>query len=240
MATERDAFELLRRANPVPGEALVASAVNDVLERVLAAPPAETDPAPGRPTRRLAVVVVGILAALAAVGWTALTLRSEPSKPLTVGCYAAADLDSRAEVVVADGRPPEEACRDVWRRGAFGDVPVPDLAECVLPSGSVGVFPASGGNTCADVQAGRHRPGPSEGKPDVVALRQALVETFRDEGCLGAASAREIVRRHLAEHGFDGWIVEVTGNFGPERPCASLAFDVPTSLILIIPVPGTP
>jgi hypothetical protein len=239
MTTEREVFDLLRRAKPVAPEAVVASAVDEVLERILATPPVEIAQAPRRPVRRLALVV-GTVAALAAVGWTAFTLRSEPSKPLTVGCYAAADLDSRTEVVVAEGKSPAEACRDLWRRGVFGAVAVPDLAECVLASGSVGVFPASGGDTCADVQAARLRPESSAGTPDVVALRQALVETFRAQGCLPAAPAREIVGRHLAERGFDGWTVEVTGTFGPERPCASLAFDVPASRILIIPVPRMP
>lgn len=246
MTGERDAFDLLKLANPVPArasdDATMAATLDEVLDRIVASPPVERRSLwrPVRRRRRLRIAVVGVMA-LGTVGWTVFALRDEPTKPLTIGCYEAADLDARVEVAAADGRPPEEVCRELWRRGAFGNVPVPDLAACVLATGTVGVFPGTGAGTCADVQSAPLPPDTTApGTPDVVALREALVETYLAEGCIAAGPAREIVARHLAERGFTGWTVVVGDGFGPERPCATLAFDVESSRVLVVPVPRMP
>ena len=239
MSDQRDAFEVLRQANPVPGAeagGLARLVPDDVLAAVLAGGREQ----PARRRRRRIAVSVGVVAALATVGWTMFTSRTEPSKPLTVGCYAAADLDGRIEIAVLDGGTPEEVCAGLWQRGVFGAGPTPPLVACVLQSGTVAVLPGTGARTCAAVEAVALRGGNGGNQPDPVALRQSLVAALRSSGCVSVPRAVELVEGQLAEGGYRSWTVEVAGDPGPDRPCASLAFDVPRERVLVVPGPPVP
>lgn len=242
MSGKHDAFDALCRANPVrladvhPG---TVPEVEDVFRRIVAEPLGRPARRPAR--RRVAAMAAGVVV-LATAAWTVFDPDDEPSKPLTVGCYAAADLDSRVEIAARDGRTPVEVCGEMWRRGVFGPGPRPPLTACLLPSGTVAVLPGAASGVCTAIQA---VPRPSTGGsapaagPDVVALRLALVEAVRAEGCTSVTRAADLARSALAEGGFQGWDVEVTGAAGPDRPCASLGFDVPGRRVLVVPGPPT-
>src|SRR5438270_11287110 len=120
MANQRDPFTILRHANPVTEselEEVWTSTQLEVLDRVLSSVPSPAPsparqrrrsrplrgPGPWRPRPRLVVALIVI--AVAGVGWTVYLSARKPSKPLTVGCYEAADLNSRTAVAVNDGRP---------------------------------------------------------------------------------------------------------------------------------------
>lgn len=240
MSGDDEAFEALRRANPVPlvdAGARPDPAPDDVLRRIVGG---HVRPAvPRRKAGAAAAVALGLVA-VGAAGWTLAGPRGEPSKPLTVGCYAAADLGGRVEVAVQDGRRPEDICADLWRKGVLGEGVVPPLAACVLASGTVGVFPGTGPAVCVAVQGTPARQPAVTGEPDPVALRLALVEALRAEGCVGVERAVDLVRRALDDGGFRGWTVEVAGTAGPDRPCATLGFDVPAARVVVVPGPRVP
>jgi hypothetical protein len=162
--------------------------------------------------------------------------------PLTVACYRAADLDT--DIVVVEARTVDdsvESCRPLWRAdGEFGAQldggPPPDLQACVLESGAVGVFPtASGGQICDDLGLAVPASGSPEQNQTVIELRDELVGAFLAE-CVGVEEARVRVEEALARHGLEGWQVVVTQSFTEERPCTSLAFDVPGETIELVPV----
>lgn len=239
MSGDDQAFDALRRANPVP---LIDAGARpdpvpvDVLRRIVAG---GVRPAfPRRRARAAAALALGLVA-VGTAGWTLVGPRDEPSKPLTVGCYAVADLGGRVEVAVQDGRPPEDICADLWRKGVLGEGVVPPLAACVLASGTVGVFPGTGPGVCVAVQGTPARPAVTA-EPDPVALRLALVETLHAEGCVGVERAVHLVRRALDDGGFRGWTVEVAGTPRPDRPCATLGFDVPAARVIVVPGPRVP
>jgi len=108
------------------------------------------EPAPRYPRRILvsvvAVAVAGIFAAAAYAGY-ALT---RPVTPVvTIGCYETDSLDANTAVLSSGKGSPVVACADAYASAFPGSPPPSDFAACVLPSGSVGVFPSDAtGDTC--------------------------------------------------------------------------------------------
>lgn len=93
----------------------------------------------------LAVLLPALLVAGAAV-----LLRTEAPTAPEVGCYAAASLDADTAVLATDGRSPLDVCAEVWASGALvvGANAPRVLEACVVPSGSVGVFPGDRPGVC--------------------------------------------------------------------------------------------
>jgi hypothetical protein len=94
----------------------------------------------------LALAVAGILAAAAYAGY-ALTRSAKPVA--TIGCYESDSLDANTAVLASGTNSPVAACASTYA-SAFPSARQPkNFAACVLPSGSVGVFPAdTTGDTC--------------------------------------------------------------------------------------------
>ncbi|MGH9280694.1 MAG: hypothetical protein ACRD12_21705 [Acidimicrobiales bacterium] len=179
--------------------------------------------------------------AVLSLAWTVYVITRPPATSLTVGCYAAADLQSWTEVVRNDGRAPAEICEELWSRGVFGPGPTPTLQSCALSTGVVGVFPVTAGDTCARLGAVPLPASPPSVAPeqDPIALRDALTEAFHGESCIDEPRAVQIVKEELADRGLFGWTVSVAGTFTGQRPCASLGFDLALKQVLLIPVPRT-
>jgi len=115
----------------------------------------EISGAPVAPTRHhprrilvlaAAVVVGGILVAAAYAGY-ALT---RPVTPVvTIGCYETDSLDANTAVLASGTKDPVAACARQFASAFPGDRAPASFAACVLPSGSVGVFPGDDtGDTC--------------------------------------------------------------------------------------------
>src|SRR5262249_39980853 len=93
-----------------------------------------------------ALAIAGVLAAAAYAGYT-LTRTATPV--VTIGCYESDSLDANTAVIRAGTASPVAACAGEFA-SAFPHTEKPaDFAACVLPSGSVGVFPSdTRGGTC--------------------------------------------------------------------------------------------
>jgi hypothetical protein len=99
----------------------------------------------------------------------------------------------------------------------------------VLTTGAVGVFPG-GPQTCASLElAVLNDAAYSDQVGEFVAFRTAIVERFREAGCLNEQAARETVQDELSTRGIQGWTVVAETKLSAARPCASLAFE-PESL----------
>ena len=109
-----------------------------------------TEPAPRYPRRILVatavLAVAGIFAAAAYAGY-ALT---RPVTPVTtIGCYESDSLDANTAVLRAGTKSPVAACAAIYASAFPGSHAPAGFAACVLPSGSVGVFPGgTSGDTC--------------------------------------------------------------------------------------------
>ncbi len=93
-----------------------------------------------------ALAVAGIFAAAAYAGY-ALT---RPVTPVvTIGCYESDSLDANTAVIAAGTGSPVTACARTYASAFPGSQRPSNFAACVLPSGSVGVFPGdSPGDVC--------------------------------------------------------------------------------------------
>ena len=263
---DRDPLERLRVLNPVsaadldelvwadPAQASLRQIVaGETPPRVRPGRPAVSPAAgAGRPRRALRVAVLaGFASASLAVAGYALVGR-QPSKPHTVACFAAADLQADTVVVGVDADGPVATCAR-RRDGGLG-APNAPLRACVLESGAVGVFPeAAERDVCVDLGlASVSAPVPTAGRPTNPPDESARFMVFRDavlprlvgQGCIGAGPAEAIVREELGRAGLEGWTV-VTGvgddglGFSAERPCASLNFRPEVRTVELAPVPST-
>lgn len=245
MKDEGDPFETLRRINPVDPSTLPdpvrSREALDVMERILRGDVSSPE---GRRLRRLRTLgqarrprvylVPVVAAAVLAAATLAWAFTRGPTQHLSVGCYAAIDLDASAAVVPATEASPVETCEELWLDGAFGRPPS-RLEACVLPSGAVGVFPSPEGDSCerlnlAPVPAG------SEPPSAVVELQNTLVDAFLKR-CLSESAARRIVQDEFRRLNLQEWRVVTSGRFTPARPCASLAYVEERSEVNLVPIP---
>ena len=245
MNDERDPFEILREINPVDPNTLpdpaCSQAALEGLERIVGG---EVAPSEARHPRRLralrpvrrrrvyVVPAVAVTVVALAAGTLAWALTRGPTQHLSIGCYAAVDLEARTVVVPAHANSPIESCEQVWRAGEFGKPP-PPLEACVLPSGAVGVFPSPEGGSCARLSL---PPAPAEPASPLVELEDTVVDTFLGR-CVSESEARRIVIAEMRRLGLGDWRVTTSGTFDSSRPCASLAFDEARSEVLLVPIP---
>jgi hypothetical protein len=112
------------------------------------ATPAE--PAPRYPRRILvAVAALAVAGIFAAAGYAGYALTRPVTPVATIGCYETDSLDANTAVLRAGTNSPVAACAGVYASAFPGSETPAGFAACVLPSGSVGVFPSdTTGDAC--------------------------------------------------------------------------------------------
>jgi hypothetical protein len=231
------AAQRLRAANPVRSGDLPSAdsaAARVLFERIVATEP---KPAPARKglIRRRPWVLLPAAALLAAAGYG---LVRQVSDPRFVVCYAEARLDAEPAEVSPDGQAPVVACAFLWEPGGqfnqAGD-PAPPLVACVLENGLAGVFPDTlGPDTCSALGMARQRGG-SPTTIDPVARLQEVLSAEVGVRCLGRDEAMAFVREQLAALGLTEWTVEAPTPFTQGAPCASVAMDIATKTVILVP-----
>jgi hypothetical protein len=242
-----DPFETLRDLNPVDPADLrgVASMpeAQRALESILADRRTQAWRFPRRLTHRplkrtIALALIPITACVAVAAWA---LTQGPSKQLTIGCYAAANLHARTVIVPAGSASAIRTCAAVWSRGEFGPARQPRLEACVLSSGAVGVFPSRSGHACRRLKLAPLAPGtPTVSASAVALLKRGLVRTFIAMPCMTKVQATTTVRAELRRLQLGQWDVQTNGSFSAARPCAGLAFDEERKIVLLVPTPRRP
>lgn len=240
-----DPFEILRRLNPIKPEEHQAASTKPAaegLQRILANDSDRAQKARVassiQPRRWVYLIgLVSLVAILAATAW-ALT-RGAPTA-LTVGCYAAADLQAHTVVIPTGDRTPVANCRAVWERGEFGtQTATPRLQACALPSGAVAVFPSPHKSACKTLRLkplAPARSGAAAAAP-LVRVKAALVPKFLAKPCIDEKQATATVHTAVREARLNGWTVKEQQPFDATRPCASLAFDEEQHVVLLVPLP---
>jgi hypothetical protein len=250
MTEDIDPIEALRAANPVDSHKLAdpsgSASARALFEEITMSPltiaptsiTADESDGSARPHRRVRSVVLIPVIAVVAVGLAAFAWVIAPSpvtKPTTVGCYAADNLNANT-VVIDGGSDPIGACSALWAKGQLGAPSQPLLAACVLPSGSLGVFPSSSGETvCSQMSlATPTQPYPNSESQAFESFKSAVVADFMATSCMSPAQAQATVTRDLDGHGLSTWTTS-TGTFTADRPCAGLAFNTDQHQVLLVP-----
>jgi hypothetical protein len=92
-----------------------------------------------------ALAIVGILTAATYAGYTL----TRPVTPVaTIGCYESDSLDANTAVLASGTGSPVAACAGTYASAFPGSQQPAHFAACVLPSGSIGVFPSESGDPC--------------------------------------------------------------------------------------------
>lgn len=195
-----------------------------------------------RPERRrrrwlLGALVPAAVLLLGATGIGTYLLSREATHLESIGCYATAELESDTTVVSADGRDPLAICAELWQEGVVGPGEAPsELAACVLPSGAVGVFPATGRDICNSLGLANLAEGFAVDAQRVADLSRAVTARLAID-CVGEGEARGLVQRELESRDFADWRVEVAGGgYGADRLCTGFGTDAASKLALLIPV----
>jgi hypothetical protein len=241
MTDRRTPIQRLRKANRVDPSDMPSPdspVARALLDRIVGIRPGTAPLEDRRPVRFARLVVAIIL-----VGGVAATygISREVRQPLIAVCFPAADLDADPAVVSLSNMPPREACAELWEPGgpfhARGTA-FPKLAECVLESGTVGVFPVfPGRDTCAELGLAPPAAPPQAEETVLVQLQGTLSERFL-AACVGEKEALAFVRRELERLQLTEWRVVVSSPFGGDRVCASAAFDVADRKIELVPIPA--
>lgn len=236
-----DPFDRLRALNPVPTPGGLLAPHDDpdaiaLLNRVLGEADSEAIVRHRRRGRRIIIpaVVAAAAAATAAAAWVITRPADDPTQ---VACYR--DVDLSADIVGAEpvGGDPTAACTPVWENGEFGGGRPPLLEACVLDSGIVGVFPATGGDPCG--RLGLDRAGPQGEEPPIVAIQDRLADRL-GAACVPIDDAVALIEDELREAGLGDWTVVAPGAGFDDRPCASVGIDGAARTISVVPIPKPP
>jgi hypothetical protein len=238
-----DARRRLREANPIgTGEAPSPASPGGqaLLQRILRRPEPERKRTFWT-RRRALIVLVPAAALLVAAGYSLLTKVTDPT---VIVCFQQQAANSNRAAVSPTGEDPVGTCLPLWAPGGefnLKGTPPPPLAACVLKEGGIGVFPHQHGHdVCAEL--GLAPFGGTDVEPEhraIQAVQEELVPRFL-EGCLDRRTATALVRESLRRHGLTAWQVVAAGPFTEERPCATLALDLPSSTVRLVPVSGPP
>ncbi|MEN8040690.1 MAG: hypothetical protein ABFR95_04215 [Actinomycetota bacterium] len=236
MSEHRDPFDILRNAARTHGSAIDES--DTTAARILSAATQESKRPPFLAQRRRTILVVVAFAALLLVAAAWLAATRSPSN-LSVTCYSETRLDSDRHGTVASGQPDASGCAQFWENGTLtspliSEGEVPPLVACVPPSGGLAVFPTSDPEICQDL--GLAEPLEPEVPLDAVAsATEEVTDYIQESDCQPLDEAETEIRRILDQNGLDDW--EITrGPDHPDRPCASVAYDIEGETIRLVPI----
>lgn len=240
--TERDIFDVLRSGDPAP-PGIIPGPDSPLGRRIHATVMANATDASATPRRRIIAVLVAVAAAVAGAGiaW-ALNTRSVTNS-ISVLCYDAPSTASSAIEAPRAPTPDTAACRAFWDDGVLpinSDLPrgkVPPLVSCVNNAGTYVVFPSDNAGLCAEL--GLADPAPPPAGPDKpYDLTQQLIDAINPTTCLSLDQAERTAVDIFDKLGLNDWSVTKRPE-NPERPCASLAIDEETHLVILVPIPRT-
>lgn len=198
-----------------------------------------------RRPRRVLVVAVTFAAAgvLAAAAYGAYVLTQPATQLASIGCYESDSLDANTAVLSPGIASPVATCAGTYASAFPTAQPPTSFVACVLPSGSVGVFPADNGTeTCKSLGLSElaQTHATQQEAQQFTNLQHELAGIFAGNTCLSYDDARTRARAALVDSGLTTWKIQigegVNGEgFSSQRPCAGLAYDTSQQTIILVP-----
>jgi hypothetical protein len=237
-----DPFEILRGNNPVDPSTIDAfgPAADDLLDSIIAEP-ARRQPILTRRSLYLGIAAAAILAATAATWF----LSTRSIETLSVVCFESVDLDGHRSGLSETVTPQPEACQAPFQDGRLTfDTSrpgyVPPLTGCVSDNGSLYVLPTDNQDICTAL--GLAKPDPTQppaSLDDIGAAKEAITEYILSAECRPLEDTVTQVRRILDDNNLSEW--QIQQNPGrPGQPCASIAYDIPNTTIIVVPIEPAP
>lgn len=197
-----------------PDERMTGGRMDDLTDRAIAEGRHRRAQVLRRSRRRRVATGIGVAVALTAGTAVAASviLREQPTAPQAgTVCRAKADLVADA-IVVDPGRNPIALCQNLWDDGAFEeygvDAPPEELVACISDSGTVDVFPGTGG-LCVELGLALADTDVNPESQKLVALQQRLVDEINTVDCATADQAAVSARQILDDLKLTEWAVQV-------------------------------
>lgn len=197
---------------------------------------------PSRRTRRLVIVAVALLAVVAALAmvWVFAT---RDVNALSTSCYQEISLASDRIGIEVDSLPSATDCEQPWEEGILkqpGLEPgtVPNLTACVTDTGELAVFPSEDPETCSALGLATPTPDQPQDTLTAVAAAQADIRDYLfGSACRFLDEAELEIRLILDRSGLTDWSIRRQPD-QPNRPCASVIYDVPGTTVIVVPIPS--
>lgn len=243
MTHDQDPFDILSGHDPVD-RASVPDADSPQGQELLRQIIATSKQARPARKRRLVVAVAAIVVAMLVI--TAATTwygRTDDVTEIAVACFAEVSLDSDRVGTTANGAPAVDVCVDPWEEAVLtnpdvepGDVP--PLTACVSDVGSFWVFPTDDRNVCEQLGLAVPSPNQSTGElEDIADAQDDIIDWMLSAPCQPLDDAEGVIRGILDSHGLIDWNIQRQPGH-PDRPCASIGYDIPGQTVILVPIPG--
>lgn len=235
-----DPFDTLRDLNPVKPDDLEdarSQQAEAALARILDENPQRRGRLRRPRERRRVLIRISAVAAVALVAAAVALLATNGTTRQTVNCYADTALKSTSVKVETSQHKAVATCRSAWRRGSFGSRSAPPLRACVLPSGTVGVFPNESGQACQQLNL-QSAPGVEQQPPAdtrVEQLRTRLERAARIQQCLTTPSAVSLIRSQFRQLRLSDWTVAVAPTLRGTTKCSRLTVDAERRTVTVQP-----
>jgi hypothetical protein len=243
-ARRPNAFEVLRRADPVDAASLPGPESPEALalkEGILATSRQKERPRRFLSRRRLVLAVVFGLLSIASTTTAWVLLTREVRRP-RMACYEAVSLHADRVALTSPRTLDAIECAPEWDEGVLVNPAVaqrgevPPLTACVTDIGAVAVFPSRNPRVCEELGLATPEPESGERQERILELERALVAYFAQGRCIPVTEAKTQVAKILQDYGLKGWRVEMMP--GPsERPCASFSLDAEEQVVHLVPIP---
>ena len=236
-----------------PGE---DTQTDEILHRVLDATTQRETIAPGRRTwpgawrrrnrqrrsprfrRNRGFIAAGVITAVAGAGGSltwAFTRDDQPRHPLMISCYSAADLHSNQLVVARTLDDPVETCRAALEKSDPSQDPAPSVA-CLTRTGTAAVFPGDE-STCENLGLADLDITLSDDEAHAIAFTESVTNELSTRGCQPPDVVGRLVEEQFSTFELDEWRVTYEHEATADEPCGSIAIDVPTRTVTVIPIP---
>lgn len=240
MTHDRDPFDILRENNPFDPRDIDAYSpeADELLRRIMSQPRTA-----GTSRRRRLILIAAAVALLllltAAAQWFG---RTQDLSEIAVACFEEATTESSRVGTVAVGAPDVSICEEPWKDGVLTNPAVepgevPPLTGCVADMGAFWVFPTDDRHVCEQLGLAVPNPNQSTGEfDDLGAAREEIFVYLDSASCQPLDEAEALFRSILDSHGLTDWTIRRRPDH-PERPCVSIAYDVPTETLILVPMP---
>lgn len=233
--SNRDPFELVAAANPIPGLTERLPGDDEMLATIMAMP---VVPARRRPRKRTMWLGGGV--AVVGVGLAAFAFVREesPTNALALVCYSAAEERPAVQAGTALSPDPVATCGELWMNGQIASLDEPPpLTACVLDTGLVAVIPGTQ-EVCSRLGIANWVGELSDEQVNEIAFHEEVVETFGGR-CVSEAEVDAELPGLMAEYGLDDWTIDRRGGYTPTRQCTAVAVDSVNKTVILISRRGT-
>ena len=236
--SNRDPFEIVAGANPVPGLTERLPGDDEMLARILAMPVAPAAATKRRPRRRMIWFGAGVAVASVGLAAYAFIREDSPTDPLSIVCYSTPQTNPAVRVGLRMSEDPVGMCGQQWTNGVIASFRSPPvLTACISDGGLVAVIPGNQ-QVCENLGYANWVGELTDEERNLIAFQDALTSNFGDR-CVTENNAQPRVRSIMVQFGYSEWTLVQRGGYTPARQCTGAVAFVEDQMVVLVSRRGT-